>query len=856
MRGFNKYTAMLLMAAVLFTLLPCVPALAAAAQPGNFIEKLEALGVLTVGESALLESDSPLSRGAFTRLMVRLSGIAPETIIDRQYALPFSDVNPNDEIYTWLCAAYEIGLADGTSSELFRPNDPVTREMAAKMLVTVLGYKQLAELRGGYPTGYQILASQLKLFSGCGSLAEIDGAAAAVLLENALDTPYFRETAVGTANTFQSDSAHTLLQERFFIYQTEGVLDGTENTTLLTGDSPVKHGFVTIDQTRYAVGETSAEALFGYHVEGYWRGEQGEERTLLYVAPTRKNEILQMDAENLLSASAERFTYEDVDGDPETVNLSPRASFLYNGKQTPFSSELLRAECGNITLIDNNDDGAYDVLIMTAYRTIVVSGASAHTHTVTDYLGGKAVELDPQSGDYRVHMTLDGAPVTVADLQPWDVLSYAESPEDGKVLKTALVRREKATGTVNAVSLDDKMVEINGVEYRASAAVMEKIKAGDEGAFYIDAFARVVAASNERDVVYGFVKAGLKKSLDRYYLKIFTENNRWVELPLRSKLQYNGVSGTPAADAYSALLQEEKFKPQLITYRVSAEREINELNTAQDIPVGSAGEEAALQAGTFRKSLALSSANYRNYAGSAAFGDSFCVASAKIFILPGNPAEAPDEAFNAGSASLLVHDVRYTNIAVYDIDEMRYAKACTVDSKAGSVENNSGTQPFMVVTGINDAVDDYGEVVYAVHGLYQGGTSAVYAETEAVDTIALQKGDVVQFGVDETGNVCAVSRCYSAKDGFKQKGITGDPYSVLTVLRAQVKNISTEKGRFVLDYGSGQGVYRLGDAPVYLYDPVHGRGMVGTAGDIAVGDYVFVAARYLSGATIVVFKEY
>ena len=854
MKIFNKCMAIALTAILLLTLLPSVSASPALDAAGAAIEKMQAFGIITADDRALLESDAPLSRGAFTRLMVLLSGVAPASAAGGQGKLPFGDVTSADKNYPYLCAAYEMGLVNGASNDLFRPDDPVTSEMAAKMLVTVIGYKPLAELRGGYPTGYQIVASQLKLFSGCENQAELNGAAAAILMENALEAPYFRATEIGIGyETFQSNTDDTLLQERFLIYQTKGVLSGTENTALLSGSSRLKHGFVTIDQTRYAVGDTAAAEWLGYAVEAYWRGEPGEDGTLVYIAPQQKNETLQIDTENILSANAERLSYVTDDGKTKTLKISLHASFIYNGKQTPFSSDLLQAEYGALTLIDNDGDGVYDVLLMRAYRTIVVSSAMPSTHTVADYLDGKTVELDPNVSDYRVYLTLDGAPVTVADLQPWDVLSYTESLEDGTVVKTALVHREKATGMVTAVSPGDTMAEINGVEYQVSAAMMKKINAGQEGSFYIDAFGRIVAASGERDVVYGYVKAGLKKGMDKYLLKIFTENNRWVELPLREKLQFNGVSGTSAADAYSALLAGEAVKPQLITYRVSTEREINELSTAQNIPVGSAGEQAAIEAGTFRKSLSISSANYRNYSGSAAFGDVVCVALAKVFVLPENPASASDNMFYAGSAALLTHDTRYSNIVAFDVDDMRYAHACTIDRKAGGTENNI----FMVVTKINTAVDDYGDTVYALHGLYQGSQSTVYtANTEMVDAISLKKGDVVQFGVDENGKVRSLSRSWNTADGFRQKGISGDPYSPLAIVRGQVKNISLEKGGIVLDYGSGQGIYRIGASPVYLYDPVRGRGMVGTSGDIAVGDYVFFAEKYLTGGTIVVFKEY
>ncbi len=858
MRFIKQCTAILLTAALTLTL-TLTPVCSSAESPAvaQSSDKLEALGILEREEAILLESGNALTRGEFIRMMVRLSDVDTDTVVGVQYRSPFRDVKPSDANYKFLCAAYETGLVEGERDAELCPDAPVTYDAAAKLLVTVLGYKTLAEANGGYPAGYRMIANSLKLFAGSGASDEITGTAAAVMIENALDTPLLLVEKFGTEYRFATEKESTLLQHRFRIYRADGILDGTEFTTLLTAESSVRKGDVAIGGVSYAAADSGAEQWLGYYVEAYYIGEDEDDRTLLYLTPKKnKNKVIQLDAEDISSIDLQKITYNTETGKQKTLNISRLASLIYNGKQFPFSSALFQTDCGKLTLIDNNGDGTYEILVLNVYRTIVVSSASARTHIVTDYLGGESIELDPQSSEYSVNIVRNGVNISADSLSPWDVLSYAESIGDGKQLKTVLLSKKSVSGVITTLSADGKRAKIADAEYDVAASLMNKIDVGDENTFYLDVFGRIVAASGKRDIVYGFVKAGKTELFDKYILKIFTENNRWVQLPLRGKLRLNGTP-VRAEEAYKALMSDGSVVPQMVTYLVADDGAISELNIAQDIAVGSEREQEAIESNIFRKSMTLTSAAYRNYVGSMSFEDTVCIESARVFMIPPNPAAAKDDEFSAGGASMLAHDNSYTNVVLYDMDNALYAGACTVDRKVGIVDNGAGIQTFMLVTDIGEAVNDFGESVYTIEGMYGGSLSEVYtADKNAVDSMALRKGDVVQFGKDDNGDAVTISRQYNAADGFTQKSITGAKYATMTVVRGQVKNVDMEKGRIVIDYGSSLGVYRLGNASVYLYNPIREYATGGTFSDIAEGDYIFLAARYLTADSIILFKEY
>ena len=81
----------------------------------------------------------PITRAAFATALVRLFGWEEE----RPAAASYTDVKAGD----WYCAAVETARANGalvTGSRTFRPNENITREEMAAMLVRSLGYASLA----------------------------------------------------------------------------------------------------------------------------------------------------------------------------------------------------------------------------------------------------------------------------------------------------------------------------------------------------------------------------------------------------------------------------------------------------------------------------------------------------------------------------------------------------------------------------------------------------------------------------------------------------------------------------------------------------------------------------------------
>lgn len=100
-------------------------------------------GILA-GEGQTLNLDGNTSRAVFTTILLRALDIEPA-----EYRGVFDDVSEDDWFSGYVQAAKDAGLIDGVSDGIFAPHETITREQAAKLLVTAYTHFSAQEL----PTG-------------------------------------------------------------------------------------------------------------------------------------------------------------------------------------------------------------------------------------------------------------------------------------------------------------------------------------------------------------------------------------------------------------------------------------------------------------------------------------------------------------------------------------------------------------------------------------------------------------------------------------------------------------------------------------------------------------------------------
>ena len=193
-------------------------------------DALQAFGVATDAEATA----DKITRSAFVTMAVRMSGVNMNLYAGEIVDYPFTDVSASAAEYPYIKAAYDMGLVSGNGSGIFGGNDQVTLHQAAKILVTLLGYKEKAEALGGYPYGYMNVANEKDLFDNMADLdaaAPLSADAARELILNALESTFVSLSSIG-ADTKYDESDNMYMSKMLGIYKITGVLEQNEYTSV------------------------------------------------------------------------------------------------------------------------------------------------------------------------------------------------------------------------------------------------------------------------------------------------------------------------------------------------------------------------------------------------------------------------------------------------------------------------------------------------------------------------------------------------------------------------------------------------------------------------------------------------
>ncbi|MCK9478591.1 MAG: S-layer homology domain-containing protein [Firmicutes bacterium] len=830
-------------------------------------KKLAAFGI--IDNNDLLYEDY-ITRGDFISYALRAGGMLYD--LTEIGANPFSDVEPGSYYYSDILMAYRAGIISGQAGARIAPDEFISVNEAAKILTNILGYKEISESGGGYPGGYMATANSLKIFSGCDlkSPAGITPEDFTQMLFNTLNAPVLRIDGIKTdasqtvINRYAKDE-ETLLNFAHNIYKVRGVLESNEYTSLF-GSSLVGEGRVLIDGMPLFDDTAAAWRLLGHYVEAYYKSDKKqEENTLVYIeGDESRNQVTLVESDDICKdlVSVDNFSYIG-EGDKTNTNLklSNIVVLIHNGKQTPITKELLCPNLGDVTLIDNDNDGLIDVVSVLNYRSILVSQVSPTEYLVSDALGGQNIELNPFDRNYKVIITQYGKTASYENINENDVISYAESISGGRALKQLVLSSKTISGVIDEKSGSENAVVIGGTKYKVSAALFEKININEEGMFYLDHAGRIVAKKSQPDAVYGYLNNLTLKPFGRVKAQIFTENNRWVELEFCDKVSYNGNERLQAVDAYNRLFHTqdntvrlpERYR-QLVLYNVNEEGKIAQIRCAQEFTLWSDEENAAIEQNVFRISAKTTTARYRS--GLQSFDNLICLSEETVlFFVPDQTlSDAQQSDFHIAGIGSLIADRYYNGITAYDSNRAAQAKACVM---VGDNTPIATTTKLMIVTKNITALKDDGEIGYGIYGMFGGSLISIVANTEEtlVNAGSPKEGDIIQFSLNPKGYIQNIDLLYSAEIDKDRKFIINSLYSVITKLCGVIKHVDFENEILVMDYGAiGHFGMKAAAFSVYVYDESKNSVTQGSKSDLTVGSRIFASVRNYQLTEIVVFK--
>lgn len=700
---------------------------------------LEALGVVTGDENNDFDPDGELLRADFAMMVGTILGYDKTPAAEQV----FSDV-PQDHYAAGVIAAlHGSGVLSGVGGGLFEPDSSVTFAQAAKVLVSITGYQQLAQAQGGYPTGYIIQASTIGISSDMPQDQPLTRAQAAHLIYQALRADLRQQVVYDNDYPqYEIIRGETLLTNVMQVYMLRNVVvNDTYKTSSQLQEQQVKIGGVI-----YNTGETNAADFIGQGVTIYYKIDETlpEELVLLYINTMPQSSEVVIPADDIISYENNTLRYVE-DGRTTSTYIGRDANIMYNGRSVVYDSSLFQVQNGSIRLSNSDGGGTYNLVEIESYENILIGGIDYENQVIYDrYDRSLMVQVpDDQSAVCEVRLPGDETIFSFEDLSEGMLVSVYES-QDGQYIKI-VIGGDPITATVTEISDDQIKLGETWYEKAPSLDRMPAIELGGTYTFFQDIDNRIAARSSDvASQQYGFViELGAKNGgMDtEMQVMLLNAEGEVAVMDLAASMNLNGTSiKSGSEDGRNALLSALKsdgnvdsssavYTPggiisQLVTYQVNAAGEINELRTAK---VGQEPYEFSLD-------FAKSSQQYKS--GRKTFRMKFMAGTnTKIFMVSPD-GSIDEEDFDSVDSSRLQNDRTY-QVAAYDVDDGGAAAAIVIWENTGGETTNDSA--FGVVDKVVSAVKEDGSATQKLYAIANG--KYVELLTDEMGTLQVQSGD-------------------------------------------------------------------------------------------------------------------
>ena len=500
----------------------------------NAVDLLVGLGIVTGDDDGNFYPDREVTRAEATAMVLRLIGM-PSADTANGASQIYLDVPVGQWYTSYINTATKVGFIAGDGDGYFRPEDPVTYDEYIKMIISGIGYDEIAKSKGGYPSGYVQLANEIGVLDNETFMSgtNITRGATAMYAYNAMFTRVL--TTVygqnGALEYYMSDNNAYLIESIFNVYEVRGKVISNSFTSINETGAENDEGRITI-QTEdgglyiYGTGYTNAADYLGFAVVAYVKDSSGVSDIISIGLEADMNNMVELSGSDITTIETSdasvtvRYDAENT-GDERTLRVPTSATVIYNGrydntletKSADYYNYILAPERGTVIYLDNNGDSRIDLVYVTTYVNYIADRVNADDdRIVLKTAAGSAatLELKPDATEYRFNIIKDGAQIELGEIEVDDIVSVSESlGSDDKhyvlYVSDFRVEGEIATviqGTYSAASEDEYMqygtavgntsteVTVDGTGYLIDNGVSAP-DPGDVITLYINAFGKV-----------------------------------------------------------------------------------------------------------------------------------------------------------------------------------------------------------------------------------------------------------------------------------------------------------------------------------------------------------------------------
>ncbi len=744
-----------------------------------FAAEVEEIQVKYEAETALLrglgiidgdmELTKAVTRGEFAELLYRVLG---NQITYGNDNVHFADVTHEDSCFQAVTYMAERKLMSGHSDGLFRPGGIISYNEAAAVLVRALGYDWMAQNKGGYPTGYALAADTLDITDGfrcddAGSLRldEVSRLIYNWLFLNVSDIEAVNEERV----VYSSGNSRTILGIYMDIYYEEGIVSDN-SVTSLNGSSKIRDNSIQVgDIVMDAAGANVVTAdLLGYNVRAYYRTDNNV-HSLIYIEEM-ENDVITVNAEDIASVTPLKLIY-DADGKKlKTLNIASDASYIYNGSAVnSLTEQQLKEANGFIRLIDSDENGEYDVLIVRSYKYMLFMSCNVDGEILYGVFN-ENINL----ANKQVECIKNGEKITVNDLKAYDILTISEGTDSALIE----VSTEAVVGEIESIEADaSPKYIIKGNKYTLADEYLKENsksgvalpKLGEEGTFYITTTRKIIYFEGTGSMQVGVALRLSTESgmVSNPKLKVYTSSDEFKIFEFADTFKFNG-GNIKKEDIYSKseLFDGGVFKREVIQYDLNKDGKISAIEFPDAARPDSDALQSASEPRTYGYYTAGALAIFPRAELSGQDNRAFYVKPSVIMFKI--PEDIDDEYFYSVYKNTIpgIHDSSIANCQVYfnNAKDKRHGVADIVVSTFKSSRlGDWGVRPC-VVKKITQGMDEQGNYCDVLTVL-SGDKEQTYYGLDDTKINGLEMGDIIQLTANE-GYITRYRKVYSVKENI------------------------------------------------------------------------------------------
>jgi hypothetical protein len=590
----KRIVSSVLILAIVLSFSP-IPVNADSNENNKMIDIMSSLGFLKVVDKSDLTAT--VTRAEFLAELMSLADIEP---YDEQ--VYFHDVNENHRFFKQISTATGLGIVGGFDGR-FNPERQISYLEAVIMAENVLGYGAYIEKKEDKMSEYLRFASEIKLNKDT-NLAP----SSLLCVKDVAQILYNAGNAEMLTPVFSSASEQSMKKGESLFWSKHKISKG--NGVLLANQYTSIDGLGATEKDKVRIGGFSGYLyynsakvdLLGYFVEYYYKIEDNE-NLICYLNQTEsQNKTVVLSPSDIAGYNSSRKVFEYyVNSSKKEIDLTSGIPVVYNGMFTSgyyrtygtVTKPIFDIVSGDITLIDNDSNGKYDVINIISLESFVVSGIDQTKKIIYGLYGNESsLNFGGADDDSWIITDKDGKIIPFSDVKEKDVMSYVKS-DDAKYFH-AVISRERKIGAISSIHIDDgnmTVVTIGQETFKISDLFLNNdsqmaISVGNDVELYLDYKGDVVFAeckdndSSGGSIVtsgYAFViSKKFKRKEDRYVLNLLIQNGKIETIPLAEKVTIDGVRYKQGAiNTFMAGFDDY----QMIVFKLNNDNELSVIDT-------------------------------------------------------------------------------------------------------------------------------------------------------------------------------------------------------------------------------------------------------------------------------------